>query len=787
MMKRLINILLLLPILLSCSEVPTPSSESDGRLELTLSVGQTAECEVSTRAGVDNDEVLSKENSIVLASVFLFERGNDNPCVMKFVNHYATVVEKGKKYKVVVMLLKNEKDLLENGADQKTFEAYVVANEDMTAFKDIDNANITRRMIESMEIKNNFDNLDLLENFTMYGRGNIDKVAGRVGLSVTLRRRAIKISPFVRFKSNLAESVESVETRMLYAVKKARLHDEYIPEDKDYYSINYIKMNKDASATSYPYTGALPFYSYPKAAKVNQRRAELHTRVTWTDGSSTIFKSYASADKALTDNTHYKVYITINTKGDSSSPVIVDADGIEVADWSDIDDIEGGLGDGREEFLEVTDYEQAVHCRKPVTLGFVSSDKVDKAEITRVWYMPVDGIKGQSKELAGDDLNNFKQLYGSPEITNKVDASTGRYTGEVIFTPGDRAVEDLFDFCQYDVEIKLSVTNSRVGVAATSKVRIYSGVIVTPIETDRLSIFVDGWRFPLEKDLMENSASRYGTGYARCLRYIFYYYYLTESVETPYGYLFRTTNGYFRNENYPSKFDEGEYQGITDKMICIQSKNLKRLNELKPSRQTYIGDPRVPSGWSDTEIVPYAVKKDKMASNMSNLWTMAPNIKVAGDNNDYGKLISPMFMVSSKFAETMKLDNVWKGSSGSDGYSGDFNMDFETARKRAATYQENGYPAGRWRLPTVAELILIAKMQSDSEFVRRRLGGKLILTPERHYIVSDNRCFVYKGPHNFNFTGSSGGQKGYCRPVYDLWVWGSDAEADKYEYHVGIK
>ena len=785
MMKRLINILFLLPILLSCSEVSIPSSESDGRLELTLSVGQTDECEVSTRAGVYNDEVLSKENSIVLASVFLFEKGVDNPCVMKFVNHYVTVVEKGKKYKVVVMLLKNEKDLLENGAGQKTFEAYVVANEDMTAFKDVDNSNITRRMIESMEINNNFDNLDLLENFTMYGRGDIDKVDGRVGLSVTLRRRAIKISPFVRFNSHLAESVKSVETRMLYAVKKARLHDEYIPEEKDYYSINYIKMNKDDSETSYPYKGELSFYSYPKAAKVNQRRAELHTRVTWTDGSSTIFKSYASADKALTDNTHYKVYITINTKGDSSAPVIVDADGIEVADWSGVDDIEGGLGDGKEEFLEVTDYEQAVHRRKPVTLGFVSSDKVDKAEITRVWYMPVDGIKGQKTELAGDDLENFKQLYGSPTITNQDVASTGRYKGKVIFTPEDRAVEELFDFCQYDVEIKLSVTNSRVGVAATSKVRIYSGVIVTAIETDRLSIFVDGWRFPLEKDLMRNSSSRYGTGYARYFGNFISNYYLTESVETPYGCLFRTTKGFFK-KNYPSKFDEGVYQDITDKMICVQSKNLKRLNELKPSRQTYIGDPRVASGWSDTEIVPYAVKKDKMASNMSNLWTMAPDIKVAGDNNDYGTLISPMFMVSSKFAETMPLDNVWKGSSSSDGYSGDFKMDFETARKRAATYQENGYPAGRWRLPTEAELILIAKMQSNSEFVRRRLGGKLILTPGRHYIVSDNSCFVYNGPHNFGFTGSSGGQKGCCRPVYDLWVWGFDAEADIHKYHVGI-
>lgn len=785
-MKRLINILLLLPILLSCSEVSIPSSESDGRLELTLSVGQTYESEVSTRVGIDKDEVLSKENSIVLASVFLFERGNDNPCVMKFVNHYAIVVEKGKKYKVVVMLLKNEKDLLENGADQKTFEAYVVANEDMTAFKDIDNANITRRMIESMEIKNNFDNLDLLENFTMYGRGDIDKVAGRVPLHVILKRRAIKISPFVGFKSELADSVKSVETKMLYAVKKARLHDEYIPEDKDYYSINYIKMNKDASATSYPYTGALPFYSYPKAAKVNQRRAELHTRVTWTDGSSTIFKSYASADKALTDNTHYKVYITINTKGDSSSPVIVDADGIEVADWSGVEDIEGDLGNGKEEFLEMTDYELAVHRRKPVTLGFVSSDKVDKAEITRVWYMPVDGINSQKTELVGDELENFKLLYGSPTITNEVDAFTGRYKGKVIFTPEDRAVEDLFDFCQYDVEIKLSVTNSRVGVAATSKVRIYSGVIVTPIETDRHSIFVDGWRFPLEKDLMINSPSRYGIGYARYLGNFISHYYLTESVETPYGYLFRTTKGSFKNNKYPSKFDEGKYQDITDKMICVQSKNLKRLNELEPKKKTYIGDPRVASGWSETELVPYAVKKDNMASNTSNMWTNAPDIKVTGDNNDYGTLISPMFMVSSKFAETMPLDNVWKGSSGNDGYSGDFNMDFETARKRAATYQENGYPAGRWRLPTVAELILISKMQSDSEFVRRRLGGKLILTPGRHYIVSDKSCFVYNGPHKFGFTGSSVGQKGYCRPVYDLWVWGFDAEADKYKYHVGI-
>lgn len=52
-------------------------------------------------------------------------------------------------------------------------------------------------------------------------------------------------------------------------------------------------------------------------------------------------------------------------------------------------------------------------------------------------------------------------------------------------------------------------------------------------------------------------------------------------------------------------------------------------------------------------------------------------------------------------------------------------MTYANAFRRCASYQEFGYPAGRWRLPTVAEIQYIAKLNADGK-ITRLLGGDRI-------------------------------------------------------------
>lgn len=89
--------------------------------------------------------------------------------------------------------------------------------------------------------------------------------------------------------------------------------------------------------------------------------------------------------------------------------------------------------------------------------------------------------------------------------------------------------------------------------------------------------------------------------------------------------------------------------------------------------------------------------------------------------------------------------------------------------ERCASYQEDGYPAGRWRLPTEAEIVFVYTLAND-------LG--LLPNPyftDSHYWANAGRQF-YNAAFNTVQHGTSGqnatGWSSRC--VYDLWYWGDD-------------
>ena len=136
-------------------------------------------------------------------------------------------------------------------------------------------------------------------------------------------------------------------------------------------------------------------------------------------------------------------------------------------------------------------------------------------------------------------------------------------------------------------------------------------------------------------------------------------------------------------------------------------------------------------------------------------------IKIGNSDRNSVNYIAPKFLVSSRWG---KMGNWLDHNT---------QQDFRTAQKRCATYQEAGYPAGRWRLPTEAELCFMISLQS--------------------YGFIDELYSVNKGPSisasgsMIMYTGNQGNPYTYystisgtpsCRCVYDLWYWGEDPVAD---------
>ena len=94
---------------------------------------------------------------------------------------------------------------------------------------------------------------------------------------------------------------------------------------------------------------------------------------------------------------------------------------------------------------------------------------------------------------------------------------------------------------------------------------------------------------------------------------------------------------------------------------------------------------------------------------------------------------------------------------------------YANAFRRCASYQEYGYPAGRWRLPTVAEVMYIAKLNADGK-IERLLGGGSSGTTDywcnSGYVTVNN---TNNDPPQMTNSTPSGNK--YVRCVYDDWYW----------------
>lgn len=102
---------------------------------------------------------------------------------------------------------------------------------------------------------------------------------------------------------------------------------------------------------------------------------------------------------------------------------------------------------------------------------------------------------------------------------------------------------------------------------------------------------------------------------------------------------------------------------------------------------------------------------------------------------------------------------------------------------RCATLQEDGFPAGRWRLPTVAEIQYIIYLQQQGAIqaiftssASRYMCASLVDDEDTRWgmrLNGNNVEYVSIGPNNRNYNHTTGS----VRCVYDEWYWGSERDA----------
>jgi hypothetical protein len=123
-------------------------------------------------------------------------------------------------------------------------------------------------------------------------------------------------------------------------------------------------------------------------------------------------------------------------------------------------------------------------------------------------------------------------------------------------------------------------------------------------------------------------------------------------------------------------------------------------------------------------------------------------------------MLAPSFMICSKFGGT-EYGTITR----------------EQAEYRCAAYQEDGFPAGRWRLPTKSEIHFVVQLGANNTFER--------LFESNSYYWSAHGAVKPNGTSVDVVSDPSGGARLRC--VYDTWYWGDKREDQKDKFFWGDK
>ena len=144
---------------------------------------------------------------------------------------------------------------------------------------------------------------------------------------------------------------------------------------------------------------------------------------------------------------------------------------------------------------------------------------------------------------------------------------------------------------------------------------------------------------------------------------------------------------------------------------------------------------------STRDVSPFATSTSESDATHTAVKAYQPGIRVE-KGRDY---IAPEFMAASSWGKT-------------------WGVYFEQAVLRCASYQEDGYPAGRWRLPTEAELHYLMDLNSKHA-IPDLVSNRSFASSGRMW---NGSAFVE--PDDASVSSFSG--LGFARCVYDTWYWG---------------
>ena len=765
----------------SCSEDLYDGDGIDGEKGyITLRFSQPQAAVQETRATEHGDNTLN-ENNINFVDLYFFPNGKSNEdAVLVEDNHAVEFDTSGGDTTYFVKVRTGDTKLNElfGSTQNGSCEVYAVANSSQKS----PSASTCLDSLRLRVLRHNFGAQLTQGHFIM--QSNPEKLAtvvlkdGAATGSIPMTRVAAKLQIYLNVPDTL--HVYNKDGSGFAVWKSDRSHMSIVfnnglmdytlngkdtsHPDSSFYNSMQVDMHKYATMTrntvDYDYSHT-PFYSYPFSWKETDTHVPTFIiAVPWSKrnpgtGSETYgtpeITYYQVHPNMLTgklqSNYFYRMYMKIETVGstDNTTPVDITPSGYRIQPWGEVKlnthkDVTGDLY--RYTYLVVDPTSVVLNNTSTTTLHYTSSSALTKdTKITKVEYNSYE-TPGQVTHhtLTADDLAKL---------------TTNRYELDYTSTPGQiRFTHNVDDGTYAAKTITIQVANDD-GLTELVTITQYPAIYMHTFPGD--NAFVDGYfshvadPAPSIGDAISN---RYSSGYYNSVNYgnirtsggsYYTYYQNTQNVTVPYGSMVKaltqTSGGIVNNS-------------ITE--ITVTSFNSNNgFYEANGTKYYYqIGDPRENAEYTSSDLQPYLTKQEYdnrvFWLTLTSWGDNAAKIKKASDTKT---IIAPQFFVSS-------------------GWNSSTSVTFANAQKRAATYQEAGYSAGRWRLPTEAEIMFITARQREGV-----IPVLFAMDSSSNYWASSGRLY-----RNGQFYNASTNAQGYMRFVYDTWYWGTTAGDVNY-YH----
>ena len=507
------------------------------------------------------------------------------------------------------------------------------------------------------------------------------------------------------------------------------------------------------------YEQSVPFYSYPtknwKNNKGNEAYLELlvpwyqegnNSRVLPTYYQIPIAQNWAEEEYRIKSYRYYRMEVEVSIIGsftpDNEDKVTLVDNSYIVLDWrlNDVDKVEestfSNVTMSQVSYLALEENELYLDNVASGGISYASSHPVT-AEFTKIEFLSfLDNNLGDNatnsdrirrvvyerQKNNGEWINRWYRYVYDIEAPNTLITGTGQSV-----TTGNTGAGDPFSGVVESSTYggfplggySLSTDNDKVTLThtipdsqfthATITVEVSNEAVPEPLTitfVQRPKIYLDGHRS--NGSVWVNS--RHGTG-------------------NTYAYNDRGTN----SRNYCIGTAGSSASGTRS---GNNNRNLYSISISSFNDNSYVlGDPRTPSA----SPVQYLSAPDQYRPTRT---------------SDTENMIAPSFLIASSYGKSAYND-------------GNVRMTKDLATQRCAAYQEDGYPAGRWRVPTYAEVEFIMSLSTQ---------GKIpsLFTMDRNDNVG-YWCANGKVQTN-NYIPYLGNDTNYTavRCVYDLWYWGDE-------------